>query len=240
MTARLMRADRLRILARIRRAGGEGHPPAAAAAGRGAYPGRGGGRVSFATQLVVAGKYQRKPPLPFAPGTEVAGTVLELAPDVADPLPPGTRVFAVLDWGGLAEEAVADAIHVVPIPDGLPLDAAVAMPISYPTAGSALMWRAQLAARPMGAGAWRRGRRRAWRGWRSPRRSAPGSSPAAAPPSAACRKPAAPTLVLDSAAALPRRGAGGDRRAGVAAVLDTLGGASSTKRCAASAMAARW
>ena len=100
--------------------------------------------VSFATALVVAGKYQRKPPLPFTPGTEVAGTVLESAPDVADPLPAGTRVFAVLDWGGMAEEAVADAIHVVPIPDGLPLEPAVAMPISYPTAAAALLWRARL------------------------------------------------------------------------------------------------
>lgn len=79
--------------------------------------------VSFAVQLVVAGKYQRKPPLPFAPGTEVVGTVLE------GPLPVGTRVFAALDWGGFAEEAVVDAIHVVPIPDGLPLEPAVAFPI---------------------------------------------------------------------------------------------------------------
>lgn len=101
--------------------------------------------VSFATQLVVAGKYQRKPPLPFTPGTEIAGTVIESAPDVPDPLPPGTRVFAVLDWGGMAEEAVADAIHVTAIPDGLPLEPAVAMPISYPTAASALMWRTRLA-----------------------------------------------------------------------------------------------
>ncbi len=96
--------------------------------------------VSFAVQLVVAGKYQRKPPLPFVPGTEVAGTVLE------GPLPRGTRVFAVLDWGGFAEEAVADAIHVTPIPDGLPLPPAVAFPISYPTAGSALLWRGKLKA----------------------------------------------------------------------------------------------
>jgi NADPH2:quinone reductase len=102
--------------------------------------------VSFATQLVVAGKYQRRPPLPFTPGTEVAGTVLESAPDVADPPPPGTRVFAVLDWGGMAEEAVADAIHVVPVPDGLPLEPAVAMPISYPTAAASLLWRARLEA----------------------------------------------------------------------------------------------
>ncbi len=96
--------------------------------------------VSFAVQLVVAGKYQRKPPLPFVPGTEVAGTVLE------GPLPKGTRVFAVLDWGGFAQEAVADAIHVTPIPDGLPLAASVAFPISYPTAGSALMWRGRVKA----------------------------------------------------------------------------------------------
>jgi NADPH2:quinone reductase len=100
--------------------------------------------VSFATQLVVAGKYQRRPPLPFVPGTEVVGTVIEAAPD-ADAPPPGTRVFAVLDWGGYAEEAVADDIHVVPIPDGLPMEPAVAFPISYPTAGSALLWRARVA-----------------------------------------------------------------------------------------------
>jgi len=102
--------------------------------------------VSFATSLVVAGKYQRRPPLPFTPGTEVAGTVLESAPDVPDPLPPGTRAFAVLDWGGMAEEAVADAIHVVAIPDGLPLEPAVSMPISYPTAAASLLWRARLEA----------------------------------------------------------------------------------------------
>lgn len=103
-----------------------------------------GAGVSFATQLVVAGKYQRRPPLPFVPGTEVVGTVIEAASDAEAP-PPGTRVFAVLDWGGYAEEAVADDIHVVPIPDGLPLEPAVAFPISYPTAGSALLWRARVA-----------------------------------------------------------------------------------------------
>jgi len=94
--------------------------------------------VSFAVQLVVAGKYQRKPPLPFAPGTEIVGTVLE------GPLPVGCRVFAALDWGGFAEEAVVDAIHVVPIPDGMPLEPAVAFPISYPTAASALIWRGRV------------------------------------------------------------------------------------------------
>ena len=106
--------------------------------------------VSFATRLVVAGKYQRKPPLPFAPGTEIVGQVMESAPDVPDPLPPGTWVFAALDWGGMAEEAVADAIHVMALPDDLPgpidvaRQAAVALPISYPTAAAALTWRGNL------------------------------------------------------------------------------------------------
>ncbi len=59
---------------------------------------------------------------------------------------PRTRVFAVLDWGGYAEQAVADDIHVVPIPDGLPAEPAVAFPISYPTAGAGLLWRGRIAA----------------------------------------------------------------------------------------------
>jgi NADPH2:quinone reductase len=99
--------------------------------------------VSFATQLVVAGKYQRKPPLPFTPGTEIVGTVLEVAPD-ADAPPPGSRVFAVVDWGGMAEEAIADDIHTIAIPDGLPLEPAIGFPISYPTAGAALLWRGRI------------------------------------------------------------------------------------------------
>ena len=99
--------------------------------------------ISFATQLVVAGKYQRKPPLPFTPGTEIVGTVLEAASD-ADAPPPGTRVFAVVDWGGMAEEAVADDIHTIAIPDGLPMEPAIGFPISYPTAGAALLWRGRI------------------------------------------------------------------------------------------------
>ena len=60
--------------------------------------------VSFATSLVVAGKYQRKPPLPFIPGTECSGYVIDIGSDVTD-IRIGDRVCAVLDWGGQAEEA---------------------------------------------------------------------------------------------------------------------------------------
>jgi len=99
--------------------------------------------VSFATTLIVAGKYQRKPPLPFVPGTEVSGEVLECAPDVTH-CRPGDRVLAVVDWGGYAEQVVARAENVHVIPEGLPADAAVALCISYPTSYGGLVWHARL------------------------------------------------------------------------------------------------
>jgi NADPH2:quinone reductase len=99
--------------------------------------------VSFSTQIVVAGKYQRKPPLPFVPGTDIAGTVIEVADDVTD-LKPGMRVFAPVDWGGSAEQVIVDAIHATILPEPLDLEASVALPVSYSTAASALMWRARL------------------------------------------------------------------------------------------------
>src|SRR5471032_2680541 len=67
--------------------------------------------VSFAMNLVIAGKYQRKPSLPFAPGTEVTGVVIE-ADAACKRLKVGDEVMAVLDWGGLAEEAVAHEVNV--------------------------------------------------------------------------------------------------------------------------------
>ena len=95
--------------------------------------------VSFATSLVVAGKYQRKPPLPFVPGTEVAGVVTEVAEGVT-PFSPGDRVCAILDWGGLAEEAVANAVNTFPIPDSLDFHRAICFTNSYGTSYAALVW----------------------------------------------------------------------------------------------------
>ncbi len=101
--------------------------------------------VSFAAGLMVAGRYQRRPPLPFVPGTEVAGRVLEAGPDVTR-LAVGDRVVASVDWGGYAEEVVAVAVNVFPLPAPLDAAAAVALPISYPTAYGGLLWRARVAA----------------------------------------------------------------------------------------------
>lgn len=96
--------------------------------------------ISFATNLVVQGKYQRRPPLPFVPGTEVAGIVSEVGPETQR-FRPGDRVCAVLDWGGLAEEACAFEVNVFRLPDALDFAPAVAFTNSYATSAAALCWR---------------------------------------------------------------------------------------------------
>jgi NADPH2:quinone reductase len=105
--------------------------------------------VSFAMSLQVAGKYQRAYPMPFTPGTEVAGTVLETGPDVTS-VRPGERVLAIPDWGGLAEQVVMRAETVYPLPreHGTKLDLipAIHLPNAYGTAYGALCWRARVAA----------------------------------------------------------------------------------------------
>lgn len=99
--------------------------------------------VSFATTLVIAGRYQRRPPFPFAPGTEVSGTVVEADP-ACRRLRVGDEVVAVLDWGGLAEEAVAHEVNVFPKPRTVGFVEAIQLAISYPTSAGALTWPAVL------------------------------------------------------------------------------------------------
>ena len=100
--------------------------------------------LSFANLLVMEGKHQNTPPLPFTPGTEIAGTVAEIAPDVETTLRPGDRVCAGVPSGGLAGEAVVDAANVFPIPDCLDDAAATQFPTIYATAYAALEWRARM------------------------------------------------------------------------------------------------
>lgn len=95
--------------------------------------------VSFAQSLVVAGRYQRKPPLPFVPGSEVAGIVAEVGEGV-ERLRAGQRVCAVVDWGGMAEEAVASEVNTFPIPDSLAFHRAICFTNSYGTSYAALVW----------------------------------------------------------------------------------------------------
>ncbi len=94
--------------------------------------------VSFVANLVVAGKYQRKPPLPSTPGTECAGEVIECGAEVTR-FKPGDRVCAALDWGAYAEEAVAWEVNTYAIADNLTFAQATNFN-SYATSGAALTW----------------------------------------------------------------------------------------------------
>ena len=95
--------------------------------------------VSFATSLVVQGKYQRKPPLPFTPGTEIAG-IVEAVGKGSIRFKKGDRVFSVVDWGGLAEKATALEVNTYSMPDKASFADSISFTNSYGTSAAALMW----------------------------------------------------------------------------------------------------
>jgi len=99
--------------------------------------------VNFADILIVQGKYQEKPPLPFSPGFEIAGVVTELGAGVAD-IAVGTRIMGLLDHGAYAEEAVLPRERVFPIPDVMDFATAAGFPVAYGTSHGALEWRGRL------------------------------------------------------------------------------------------------
>ena len=101
--------------------------------------------INFPDILMVEGKYQVKPELPFIPGLEVAGVVLECAAGVAH-VRPGDRVLAFARrGGGHAEEVVVPAAIVTPIPETMDFVTAAAFPVAYGTAHFALTHRGHLA-----------------------------------------------------------------------------------------------
>src|SRR4030095_11139538 len=106
-----------------------------------------GGRASgmhFPDILMLEGKYQVNPELPFIPGLEVAGVVLECAEGV-EHVRPGDRVLAFARrGGGHAEEVVVPAAIVTPIPDAMDFVTAAAFPVAYGTAHFALTHRGHL------------------------------------------------------------------------------------------------
>jgi NADPH2:quinone reductase len=101
--------------------------------------------VNFPDLLMIAGKYQHQPPMPFSPGAELGGDVIEIASDVAG-IKQGQRVIAVTGFGGMAEQICVPAQRVVPLPDAIDYVPAAAFLLAYGTAYHALKQRAELQA----------------------------------------------------------------------------------------------
>jgi NADPH2:quinone reductase len=98
--------------------------------------------LNFSDLLMVRGRYQVRPPCPFTPGQEVAGTVIAVSP--GGRFKPGQRVASKVVWGGFAEEAlVSDAMAIV-VPEGMPLAEAAALPVVYTTSHIALLQHGRL------------------------------------------------------------------------------------------------
>jgi NADPH2:quinone reductase len=101
--------------------------------------------VNFPDVLMIAGRYQFQPDLPFVPGAEFSGKIVELGAKVSN-LRPGQRVLAMCGHGAMAEEVCVDAHRVVPIPDAMDYVSAAGFILTYCTSYHALKQRAQLAA----------------------------------------------------------------------------------------------
>ena len=104
----------------------------------------GGAGLNFADILMVSGLYQVRPDLPFVPGFEGAGTVMEVGPEVTS-VSVGDRVMVFAGMGCYAETVVSDASRTAPTPPSLTdVEAAVFM-TAYGTSYHALVDRAALA-----------------------------------------------------------------------------------------------
>ena len=99
--------------------------------------------LNFPDLLIVQNKYQMKPPLPFVPGSEYAGTVAAVGEGVTH-LKVGQRVACLSGTGGFATHAIAPGALCMPLPPGFPAVDAAAFIMIYATSWHALIDRAQL------------------------------------------------------------------------------------------------
>jgi NADPH2:quinone reductase len=99
--------------------------------------------LNFFDTLIIAGKYQTKPAMPFSPAAEFAGTVESVGPGVTA-TKPGDRVLAYVGYGAAREKIVVKAEHLVPIPAALDADRAAGLAVTYGTTLHALKDRAHL------------------------------------------------------------------------------------------------
>ena len=101
--------------------------------------------VNFPDLLIIEGKYQFKPDMPFAPGAEVAGEVVEVGAAVTR-FAPGDRVIGMTRWNGYAEEAVVPEARCLGLPAGMSFEIGAGFPMTYGTSFHALVQRGRLQA----------------------------------------------------------------------------------------------
>ena len=101
--------------------------------------------VNFPDVLMIQGKYQFSPPLPFAPGGEFAGVVVAIGPDV-DQFKVGDKAIAATRYGGFSELVNVEVPLVRPVPPGISFEKAAAYQTAYLTAYVALTIRGSLKA----------------------------------------------------------------------------------------------
>jgi NADPH:quinone reductase len=100
--------------------------------------------LNFPDLLIVQNKYQFKPPLPFSPGSELAGVVKEVGSGVD--FKPGDRVIGFTGYGAFAEEVKTEAARLLPLPQGMSFESGAAFILTYGTTDHALRDRAALRA----------------------------------------------------------------------------------------------
>ena len=99
--------------------------------------------LNFFDTLIIAGKYQHKPPFPFSPASEFAGIVESLGPGVTD-IAVGDRVVGNMGWGAAREAVAVEAHQLAKLPEALDFDRAAGLTVTYGTTLYALRERAQL------------------------------------------------------------------------------------------------
>ena len=99
--------------------------------------------LNFPDTLIIEGKYQIKPSMPFSPGGEMAGEVLEVGEKVTR-FKKGDRVMGLTGFGAFSEEIVAAEANLLPIPDGMSDEEAAAFTMVYGTSYHALKQRANI------------------------------------------------------------------------------------------------
>ena len=99
--------------------------------------------VNFPDFLIIQNKYQFKPPLPFSPGSELAGVVKEVGSGVSG-WRSGDRVIAFTTYGAFAEEVKTEANRLLPLPEGMDFVTGAAFLLTYGTSEHALADRGEL------------------------------------------------------------------------------------------------